>query len=112
MFRFNEDQIQMSAGDYGEALPFRLRECCQDCGREMRDDDLLRLTISRGGTTLVTREKTWKGLEGQGGTLYLVLTKEETSLLPPGLYLWAVELEQTGARALLDQGTFFVGVSV
>lgn len=113
MFKTKGLLIEMSAGDYGLVMPFRVKEGCTACIQDLLDEDVFRLVISRAGRELLSRKRTWAEMQANDGILNLILTKEESQAMPQGLYTWQLQLMRGDEVCnTVAQGSFFVGASV
>ena len=101
MFTSNGNNIQMTEGDFGVELPIVIG------GLTFTASDSLRITIKSGGNTLITKEYT----NISQGTIRFVLTEEETSLLPVGVYVYSLDWYQEGVfmNNIIPSSLFKVG---
>lgn len=96
MIRDDGGRLRMTRGDYGVPLMLHVIEHCQCCGEELEPDDVIRVEILRGGQALFAQEATYADLEEDNGILELLLTPEEASIMPLGLYTFQVLLIRAG----------------
>ena len=88
MWNVNNQDLKMCEGDWGVALPITIS------GTTLTASDEVKFTLKNAaGATLVT--KTFDNISQN--TVQLMLTEEESALLPVGVYVYALDWYQSGA---------------
>ena len=86
MWKANFTNVTMTRDDYGVELPFRIKNVTFGIG------DQLQMRISKNGTVIL--ELTFSTIIDN--TIYLVLTQEQSSMLPVGRYVYSLDWYKDG----------------